>query len=130
MIEEETGRTAVTSYGDTAFLVGNNLVEQSVILLPTKFLLWNAKSFDDITIPSLSVFSLLFPTPEVLLVGCGEKFDRQLPKELIEHFHKRGIVIEASKTSSAVSTFNVLNSEGRNVAAALLAIKSSAVKDN
>jgi NADH dehydrogenase [ubiquinone] 1 alpha subcomplex assembly factor 3 len=43
-----------------------------------------------------------------------------LPKEIYDYFRSRGIVIEATSTANAASTFNILNAEGRNVAAALL----------
>ena len=38
-------------------------------------------------------------------------------------FKQHGIIVEILTTVNAASTFNVLNSEGRNVAAALLTLK-------
>jgi len=58
-----------------------------------------------------------------LFIGCGEVLDQQFPAEIVKHFREKGIVIEASNSVSAASTFNILNGEGRNVAAALLTKK-------
>jgi uncharacterized protein len=46
-----------------------------------------------------------------------------LSTDLVSYFRRKGIVLEAMNTTSAISTFNVLNSEGRNVGAAVLPLK-------
>ena len=46
--------TVLVSYGEKAFLINETLVLQPVILFPKKFLMWNARTFEDITIESLS----------------------------------------------------------------------------
>eukprot|EP01038_Epipyxis_sp_PR26KG_P005351 gene5351-7423_t len=112
----------VTKIGDKAFFINNILARQSVILLPESFYLWKVSKFEDITIDSLSLFTLITPTIEVLFIGCGEKMPRLLPKEIHSHFKSLGIVIEATNSVNAITTFNVLNSEGRNVAAAVLTL--------
>lgn len=120
---EQNPKPFIIAYGDHAFQVNNVLVRQSVILLPNSFLLWNARTFDDITLKSLAVFPLLYPTLEVLFIGCGETFPSQLPAEITTFFRKKGIVVEATSTMNAASTFNLLSAEGRNVAAALLTLQ-------
>lgn len=119
--------TQILAFGDTSFQVGDALVRQSVILFPSNFLLWNARSFTDITIDSLSMFPVLFPTLEILFIGCGETVPSRLPFEVTDYFRKRGIVVEATNTANAASTFNILNGEGRNVAAALLTLQPTNV---
>ena len=126
---EQNPKPYIISYGDHAFQVNNVLVRQSVILLPNSFLLWNARSFEDITIKSLALFPLLYPTLEVLFIGCGENFPTQLPAEITTYFRKRGIVVEATSTMNAASTFNLLSAEGRNVAAALLTLQPKGAGD-
>ena len=76
----------------------------------------------DITIESLSVFTLLYPTVECLFIGCGDNIPAQLDPALARFFKQKGIVVEVSSSANAAATFNVLNNEGRNVAAALLAL--------
>jgi uncharacterized protein len=113
-------RIQVKAFGETSFRLDEVLVKHSVLLLPHSFLLWNAKTFDDITQDSLEIFPLMFPTLEILFIGCGETQPKQLPLELVRYFRAKGIVVEATSTSNAAGMFNVLNAEGRNVAAALL----------
>ena len=64
-------RTTMVAFGDHAFQINNTLVRQSVILLPTSFLLWKANRFEDIHLNNLLLFSCLSPTIEILLIGCG-----------------------------------------------------------
>jgi len=116
-------QTQVRGYGETFFQINDVQVNQSVLLFRTSFLLWNARTFDDITVENLAPFVLLHPTLEVLFIGCGEVQPRQLPPDLVKFFRTKGVVLEASSTINAAATFNILSSEGRNVAAALLTNK-------
>jgi NADH dehydrogenase [ubiquinone] 1 alpha subcomplex assembly factor 3 len=113
-------RTLVQAFGDTSIKVNDVICRQSIICLSSEFLLWEPRTFEDITIESLSIFELIYPTLEVLFIGCGDIMLNQLPIEIIKHFRSKGIVIEATNTVNAAATFNVLNAEGRNVACALL----------
>lgn len=113
----------VRGIGGTSFMINDIYVRQSVLLLPKSFFLWNAKKFEDISIESLTLFSMLYPTIEVLFIGCGETQPGPGLVEIIKHFKKKGIVVELSDTANAASTFNVLVGEGRNVGAALLTNK-------
>ncbi len=123
LLEDDGLKSSIKAFGDTSFLVNNVLARQSVILFPNSFVLWNVKSFEELTVDSLAVFATLYPTIEVLFIGCGERMPRQLPKEITDYFSKRGIIVEASDTVNAASTFNVLNAEGRHVAAALITME-------
>ena len=121
-------KPTLVAYGDHAFQINDihcekcvEKIRQSVILLPNSFLLWNAKTVEDITIDNLTVFTTLYPTLEVLFIGCGEAM-KPISPEITKYFRKKGIVVEASSTTNAASTFNMLSSEGRNVAAALLTL--------
>ena len=62
-------RTAVNSLGDKSFMINDVLIRQSVILLPTSYLLWNVRTFDEITIESLSLFPLIYPKLEAVFIG-------------------------------------------------------------
>lgn len=120
VIEQDNQLISIKGYNEYSFQVNDVLVNQSVILLPKSFLLWNAKKFQDITIESLSIFPLIFPTIEIIFVGCGHRMIQPLPNEVTKYFRSKGIVLELSDSVNAASSFNMLNSEGRNVAAALL----------
>jgi len=115
-------RMSIRAFGDHSFQINDVVVNQSVILLPKSFFLWNARTYEDITLESLAVFPILHPTIEVLFIGCGENVPGVLNPEITSFFKSKGIIVEAQNSVNAASTFNVLNSEGRNVACALLTI--------
>jgi NADH dehydrogenase [ubiquinone] 1 alpha subcomplex assembly factor 3 len=116
-------RIQIKAYGDRVFLVDEILARQSVILMPHSFLLWNARTFEDISIESLAIFPFLFPGIEMLIIGCGKTQPKQLDPDIVRFFRSNGIVVEASNTVNASANFNVLNAEGRNVCAALLTLE-------
>ena len=59
----------INSYGDKVFMVNDKLVGQSILLLPRSLYLWKPRSFEEITVESLSLFTLVYPTIEVLFIG-------------------------------------------------------------
>jgi len=119
----------VRGYGDRSFQLNEVQVNQSVLLFRKSFLLWNARTFEDISVESLAPFALLHPTLEVLFIGCGEVQPKQLSPDVVKFFRAKGIVVEASSTVNAAATFNILASEGRNVAAALLTNKPTLLEE-
>jgi uncharacterized protein len=58
---------------------------------------------------------------EILLLGCGERMGL-VPQSLRAPLRADGIVIEPMDTGAAARTFNLLLSEDRKVAAALIAL--------
>ena len=61
--------------------------------------------------------------PEVILLGTGHSL-KFPPNELRHHFLQQNIGLEVMDTGAACRTYNVLLSEGRNVAATILLLKS------
>ena len=68
------------------------------------------------------MFTLVYPTIEILFIGTGERTKRVDP-EITKYFKSKGIVLEVASTIHAASNFNVLNAEGRNIGAALLTLQ-------
>ena len=112
--------TMVSEFDEGGFKINKVYVRHPVILLPKHFLVWNTRSFEDINVASLDLFSYVYPTLELVLVGCGEKSSERLPRDVLEYFKYKGIVIEQMDSMNAVQTFNLLIAEGRNVGAAIL----------
>ena len=83
--------------------------------------MWKVKSVEDITIENLTIFQFVYPRLEVLFLGMGRKMPGALDPEISKYFRRQGIIVEASDSANAAATYNVMNGEGRNVAAALLA---------
>jgi len=114
------GKQVINSYGDGGFVVSSKKIKSSLIVLPDETIEWDVKDFADI---SESSFKELFNKNdiEVLLLGCGDK-QQFLPHELEAIFKKNKIVVDCMDTGAACRTYNVLLSEERKVAAALIAI--------
>lgn len=121
LIEYDPSRIVVTGYTDKAFQLGPLRLFGSIMLFPRNFFYWNVQLPEQITINSLRLIEFMNPTPEVLIVGTGESYYR-LPTDLRAHFKQNGIAIEEMRTVAAISTFNILNQENRNVACAVLSI--------
>lgn len=84
---------------------------------------WNVGSFEEITDDSLCVLDLIKPPIDLVILGCGRKL-LQPPEKLVSSLAKKGIALEALDTINAISTFNILNQEGRQVLGALLPVGS------
>ena len=78
---------------------------------------WPVASLAELTVADLEPLFAL--EPEIAILGPGDR-QQFLPPELLMEFYRRGIGVEAMNTAAAARTFNVLVSEERNVAAALL----------
>ncbi|CAN6566710.1 unnamed protein product [Malus baccata var. baccata] len=74
---------------------------------------------DQLRFQRLSIFRTVRPVPEILILGCGRYIEPVSP-ELQRFIRSTGMKLEAIDTKNAVSTYNILNEEGRIVAAALL----------
>ncbi|XP_044403732.1 NADH dehydrogenase [ubiquinone] 1 alpha subcomplex assembly factor 3 isoform X1 [Triticum aestivum] len=118
------------TYDDTGFKINNVKYEGSLLIVENKILTWTPKTFADITAESLSIFKIVHPIPEILILGCG-KYVQPVSPELRKFIRSTGMKLEAidSVTHSpppfvwqrnAASTYNILNEEGRAVAAAVL----------
>lgn len=112
---------SITSIEDDSICVNNIYIRQSVILFPKSFYLWNARDIGDINLSSLSLIPVLFPTLEMLIIGCGKSTLDLIPTaDLMEDFRTKGIVLEFMSSHHAATTFNVLNEEDRHIGAAIL----------
>ncbi|KAK3272571.1 hypothetical protein CYMTET_19143 [Cymbomonas tetramitiformis] len=121
LIDENESLARIDAYGAKGFIVNNVEYYSPVMVYGSTALLWNVESVKDISVESLAVIELVKPSPELLLIGCGAtRQNRANLGALEDFFGQHGTVVEIMDTSSAASTFNVLNQEGRSVAAALL----------
>ena len=126
--EEDSPRLQVRGYGDHCFQVNETLVHGNVLLLPKTFFMWKVKSVQDINIENLSLFQFVYPRLEVLFIGMGARMPGPLDPAIAKHFRSRGIIVEASDSANAAATYNVMNGEKRNVAAALLGFEEESDK--
>jgi len=83
---------------------------------------WEHKTFDQEGVDQLIDAVKSLPDPvEVLLIGCGDNL-MFLPEHLRQMFREAGISVDLMNTGAACRTFNVLMTEERRAAVALIAV--------
>lgn len=108
----------VTAYGDGYVDVNQRRYRHPILLTPQgPVQAWDVERFDGLTADSFD--AALAAAPAVLLVGTGER-QRFIHPCLLARLHAARIGVEAMDTHAACRTYNILMSEGRRVAAALL----------
>ena len=114
-------RQFIEAYGAGQFRIGGVTVSGSVIVFPDHTTPWTVSAYEDISAEALSPVADAHEAIEVLLIGCGGRIKMPHPeiKELLSGF---GIVPDWMDTGAACRTFNVLVSEDRAVAAALISV--------
>ncbi|KAK7077674.1 NADH dehydrogenase [ubiquinone] 1 alpha subcomplex assembly factor 3 [Halocaridina rubra] len=110
----------IDAYSQVGFRLNNGMsVFGSIAIFPKSVLCWKVKSAFDITEDSLSLFCLLEPKIDILVIGVGDAGNKVEPR-VIQYLRNKGINVEVLPTESACTTFNFLNDEKRYVAAALI----------
>ena len=117
------GRAPIEAYGNGGFRFAEMSHRGSILVLPSGIEAWPPASPDEITPVSLSRVLAEASSIEVLLIGTGDRLV-PLPPESRAALRQGGLEPELMGTGAAVRTFNVLLSESRAVAAALLAVAS------
>jgi uncharacterized protein len=108
----------IKSISPGKIIINNETYTNSVIISPNKLITpWAPTSIETLTDEDLLLFLDL--KPEIILLGTGEKSIIPSPQKLAclleKQFH-----IECMNTRAACSTYTVLISEGRKVAAGLI----------
>ncbi|MDQ7070729.1 MAG: Mth938-like domain-containing protein [Rhodobacterales bacterium] len=104
----------IDGYGPGFFRVGGQVFEGSLCVSPTSVASWGG--FEDTK--TLMGFAGKI---DVLFVGTGAEI-AHIPRDLRQMLEAAGIGVEVMNSPSACRTYNVLLSEGRRIAAALLAV--------
>ncbi len=115
------GRAPIDAYGNGGFRFADMSHRGSILCLPSGIHGWemtagmplDAEYFQRVLEQAREI--------EVLLVGTGENL-RPLPAALKTALKARGISSDPMSTGAAVRTYNIMLSESRAVAAALIAV--------
>jgi len=113
-------KNVIKGYGDKSFRINDKEYRYNLMILPEKIVKWPISSADEICKESLDAL-LGDEKVEILLVGCGEKHIA-FSSQLHAYYSEKEISITLMTTGAACRTYNVLLSEERSVAAALIAI--------
>jgi uncharacterized protein len=102
----------IESYGPDFFRIGEDKIQAPAVVYAKGAMTWGGLDDPD------KILSLAKEI-DFILLGTGADL-RHAPKGFRQTLEEAGIGVEVMKTASACRTYNVLVSEGRRVAAALL----------
>ncbi len=111
------GQRPVDGYGPGGFRIAGDWRDGSLILLPSGVQPLDAAP----SVDSLAAVLAAAEALDVLVVGTGPEI-APLPRPLRTALEEAGIGVEVMSTPSACRTYNVLLTEQRRVAAALVAL--------
>ena len=107
-----------TGYGEGFVLVNRQRIERSLVVLPERLLTaWPPADFEALSGEHMQALALL--EREVILLGTGFRLRFPSPP-LLRPLTEAQIGVEVMDVPAACRTYNILASEGRRVAAALL----------
>jgi uncharacterized protein len=117
-LTDDGDNNIIRSYNTGELLIKDSRYTKSVIVTPKRIINnWTPQHFADITSEHFN--TLLDLEPQLVILGTGSTL--QFPSlELYATLIEKGIGVEVMATPAACRTYNILVSEGRNVAAALL----------
>ncbi len=116
------GRRLVEGYGDGHFIVSGTRYKGSLVVTPESVTPWPVTAFAEATPDSLGFLAEVEKPVELLLLGSGSA-QAFLKPALRRAFKERlGVVVECMASGAACRTYNVLATEDRRVAAALIAV--------
>ena len=82
---------------------------------------WNIERYEQINEKTLSLFCILEPKIDVLVIGTGDNpITPEFSKTIMKFMKKFEINVEVLPTEQACTTFNFLAGEGRMVGAAII----------
>lgn len=114
----------VDGYYDDGFEVSGQRYPGPIALFPKYVFRWHVGAFQQLTPDAFELFLHSKPATEILFIGSGSRTELLHPS-IRSHLKQAGIVVEVMASDKALATFNILNEEGRNVAAALLTMTQS-----
>ncbi len=108
-------RQVIQSYGEGGFRVSNVRHLGAIVVTASRTSGWAGAQVATLA-PDLIPRDI-----DVLVIGCGARA-AFVPPPTREAFKRRGVSLEVADTPAACRTYNILLSEGRRVAAALLPV--------
>jgi uncharacterized protein len=117
-LTQGAGNYLITGYGAGWVEINEKRYQHSLIVLPALLVTdWQASTFDNLAETHFERLAQL--APEVVLLGTGASH-RFIHPRLSRALLDAGIGLECMHTAAACRTYNILMSEGRHVAAALI----------
>jgi len=111
------GRNLFSGYGPGYVAVNGTRHERSLIVLQDRVVEWEVARFEDLTEAAFAILAEL--SLEIVVLGTGAKLRFPHPS-LTRALYAAGTGLEVMDTHAACRTYNILLSENRRVAAALI----------
>ncbi len=115
------GAQLIRRYGNGSFKIAEVEHTGPIIVLPGHAVAWAAPAPGALSIEHLQAVVDAAADIDILVLGCGADFLAP-PRVLRDALKEHGIVLEWMDTGAACRTFNVLLTESRRAAAALMVI--------
>ena len=117
-------QTGLTAYGNGGFRFADMSHKGSLLCLPSGMHAWSVTTPAELTLASLQPILDQADNIDVLLIGLGTDIV-PIDPAIRTALRERKIIVEATQTGGAIRTYNVLLSEDRQVAAALIAVENA-----
>lgn len=115
------GHHELDAYGNHGFRFAGMSHRGSILTTPGGVRAWAAGDVAGITLASLATAIAEASGIDLLLIGTGETLTPLAP-ELLDELRAAGLRVDVMSTPTAARTYNFLVSEGRQAAAALVAV--------
>ena len=115
------GKAPIDAYGNGGFRFADMSHKGSILAMPSGIQAWPVTEVSELEPALVAPILAERDRFEILLLGTGSSF-RTLPDAVEEALSEAGVVPDLMNTGAAVRTYNVLLSEERAVAAALIAV--------
>ena len=117
-LESHNNSLNISAYSELGLQIAGQWHKNHLLLTPQQlFADWQAPSLATLELKDFE--KILSSRPEVVLLGTGEQLQFP-PAKLTADFAAKGIGLEVMNTQAACRTYNILLSENRRVAAALI----------
>ena len=116
------GRPPIDAYGNGGFRFADMSHRSSILCLPSGVYGWEVTENQPLDVDLFARVLAEAKDIEFLLLGTGPSI-RPLPAELKQALRAANISSDPMSTGAAVRTYNVMLSESRAVAAALIAVE-------
>ena len=115
------GQPPIDANGDGGFRLERQRFEGSIIVTPRGLFPWGVTHIEEASAASLAPISDAIGEFDFLIVGTGATTEL-LPREARKWLESQAIFSDLMGTSAACRTYNLMLSENRRVAAAIIAV--------
>ncbi|MEJ2612942.1 MAG: Mth938-like domain-containing protein [Candidatus Thiodiazotropha sp.] len=121
ILDDNNNGHVIHHYTQGEVTINGTTYRENLVLLPERVIpQWRPNDFTDLLREDFTLLAQL--TPEIVILGTGAKQQFPAPS-LTQPLIDTHIGLEVMDTAAACRTFNILTSEGRRVAAALIMIQ-------